>query len=310
MAWAQLVRLPNVFTVLADVGAAFLLVSQGPYPLGRFALIVLSGVSLYWAGMILNDVFDIDRDRQERPERPIPAGLIPLGQAKKAGWGLLFLGVILAASSGAIPAENRPATWLPAAVAICLAIMVVAYDGPLKATLLAPAAMGSCRLLSFLLGASPCLSVIGDGPLFPKYVIAIALGFGVYVMGITAMARHEATGGPSSSLSSGWVLIIIGAAVLAFAPQTAGNPVGWHVSPAKVFPIMIGMIALPVVLRGLRAVGDPTPAKIQTTIRVGILTIIPLAASFAVLGAGPAWGLAVFSLAIPSIALAKRFRIT
>ena len=91
MAWAQLVRLPNVFTVLADVSAAFLLVSQGPYPVGRFVLVVLAGVALYWAGMVLNDVFDIDRDRQERPARPIPAGQIPLGQAKAAGWGLLCL---------------------------------------------------------------------------------------------------------------------------------------------------------------------------------------------------------------------------
>ena len=71
MAWAQLIRLPNVFTVLADVSAAFLLVAQGPQVqrepirVGRVA----AGVSLYWAGMVLNDVFDIDRDRQERPSR-------------------------------------------------------------------------------------------------------------------------------------------------------------------------------------------------------------------------------------------------
>ncbi len=288
--------------MLADVSAAFLLVSQGPYPVGRFALVVVAGVSLYWAGMILNDVFDIDRDRQERPSRPIPSGQIPLVHAKWAGWGLLVLGVVLAAACGYLPVENAPATWLPAAVGIVLAAMVVAYDGPLKATLLAPAAMGSCRVLSFLLGASPCLSVM-DGPWFPKYVIAIALGFGIYVMGITTMARHEATGGPSANLSTGLLLILIGAAVLAFAPRTAVNPVGWHISPANGFPIMIGMISLPVVLRGVRAVSDPTPAKIQATIRVGILTIIPLAASFACLGAGLGWGLAVFSLEIPSIAL-------
>ncbi len=57
--WAQLVRLPNVFTVIADVSAAFLLVAHGPVPISRFALIVLAGIALYWAGMILNDVFDV-----------------------------------------------------------------------------------------------------------------------------------------------------------------------------------------------------------------------------------------------------------
>lgn len=310
MAWAQLVRLPNVFTVLADVSAAFLLVSQGPSPVARFILIVLSGVSLYWAGMVLNDVFDVDRDRQERPTRPIPAGLIRLDQARAAGWGLLFLGVILAACSGFIPAGNGSTTWIPVAVAMCLAAMVVAYDGPLKPTYLAPVAMGSCRFLSFLLGAAPAVSAVDAGGWFPRHVIAIAFGFGVYIAGITTMARREATGGPSATLSLGLVLMIIGAGILAFAPQTAANSVGWHVSPSGAFPIMIGLIAMPVVLRGLRARNDPTPAKIQTTIRVGILTVIPLAASFAVLGAGPVWGLAVFSLAIPSIALAMRFRVT
>ncbi len=309
-AWAQLVRLPNVFTVIADVSAAFLLVSHGPQPVERLLCVVLAGVSLYWAGMILNDVFDVEEDRQQRPMRPIPAARIPIGQAKTAGWGLLVLGVALAAISGYLPRPDAPVTWLPAAIAVALAIMIVAYDGPLKSTVLAPAAMGSCRVLSFLLGAAPCLAVAGDGPLVPKYVVGIALGFGVYVMGITTMARHEATGGPSPNLSTGILVTIMGAAILAFAPQMAGNAVGWHVSPNKVFPIMIGMIAFPVILRGLRAIGDPTPIKIQTTIRVGIFTIIPLAASFAFLAPGPAWGLIVFMLTIPSLMLALRFRVT
>ena len=80
--WAQLVRLPNVFTVLADVSAAFLLVHHGPAPIIRFILVALAGVALYWAGMILNDVFDVDQDRVQRPQRPIPAGLISLGASQ------------------------------------------------------------------------------------------------------------------------------------------------------------------------------------------------------------------------------------
>jgi 4-hydroxybenzoate polyprenyltransferase len=260
--------------------------------------------------MILNDVFDVAHDLQQRPGRPIPAGLIPLGHAKAAGWGLLLLGVMLAGASGYLPAAESAATWLPLAVAVALAVMIVAYDGPLKRTILAPAAMGSCRVLSFLLGAAPTLAVVADSPPFPKYVVGIALGFGVYVMGITTMARHEATGGPSPHLSTGLLVTTVGIVILALAPQLAEGPMPWHISSRKVFPIMIGMIGCPVVLRGWRATSDPTPVKIQTTIRVGIFTIIPLAASFAFLGAGPAWGVAVFLLSIPSIMLALRFRVT
>jgi 4-hydroxybenzoate polyprenyltransferase len=81
-------------------------------------------------------------------------------------------------------------------------------------------------------------------------------------------------------------------------------------STLEVFPLMVGMISFPVIVRAFRAARSPSPANIQTTIRVAILTIIPLAACFAVLGAGTLWGLAVFSLVVPSMVLAVRFRVT
>jgi 4-hydroxybenzoate polyprenyltransferase len=302
--------LPNVFTVLADVGAAFLLVAHGPQPVGRFALVLLAGVALYWAGMILNDVFDVQQDTEQRASRPIPAGQIELGSAKRAGWGLLLVGVALSAVSGYLPAADFPTTWLPAAVGVCLAVMIVAYDGPLKKTPLSAASMGGCRVLSFLLGAAPCIDIAAGPPYFPRYVIAIALGFGIYIMGITTMAKHEATGGPNPNLATGLLLTIIGAAVLAFAPSTAVGNLVFRIDPGRHFPILIGLIAFPVILRGLRLQGDPSPAKIQAAIRAGVLTIIPLAAAFALLGAGRLWGLIVFSLVFPAIVLATRLRVT
>lgn len=309
-AWAQLVRLPNVFTVLADVSAAFLLVHHGPTPVIRFILVALAGVALYWAGMILNDVFDVEQDRKQRPQRPIPAGLISLRQARVAGWLLLLAGIGIATTSGRIPADGAPTTWLPAMVATALAIMIIAYDGPLKKTPLAPAAMGSCRVLSFLLGASPCFAIVAGTPLFEKYLLGIAVGFGVYIMGITTMARREAEGGPSSNLPVGLIVITLGALMLAFAPQLSPNQAGWALPANGVFPLMIGAISFPVVMRGFRAVREPTPIKIQTTIRIGIFTIIPLAASYAFLGAGPLWGLALFGLTIPSLYFSLQFRVT
>ena len=313
IAWGQLVRLPNTFTILADVGAAFLLVAHGAGPSeylgGRFVCVLIAGVCLYWAGMILNDIRDIETDQAERSSRPLAAGTIPLNQAQWAVGGLFALGILIAGASGHVPCERYPTTWLPLVIAISLAITIVAYDGPLKKTPLAPAAMGGCRVLSFLLGASPLLGTI-DGFLIPKYLLGIAAGFGTYIMGLTLFGRREAVGGPSLNLPMGTLITLLGAVMLALAPQLERAPIGWHIDVRVMFPTLIGLVAFPVVLRAYRAVKDPTPAKIQTTMRIGILTIIPLAAAFAFLGAGQAWGLAIFALVIPSLALASRFRVT
>ena len=312
IAWMQLVRLPNVFTVLADVGAAFLLVSGGPDPIGRFLLVLAAGVSLYWAGMILNDVFDVAKDKAEGKPRPIASGAISLSAAKSAGWGLLALGVLLAAASGYVTDPVRPTTWFPAAIGLALAVLIVAYNGPLKPTPIAPAAMGGCRVLSFMLGASPLLEVVDGMPVVPRYLMGIAFAFGVYVMGITTMARDEATGGHLINLRTGFVVMLMGGLLLAFAPGLSepADRLTWAVRPGMQFVLLIGLIVVPVAVRGFRAQVHPDPASIGNTIRAGILTIIPLAACFAFLGAGQIWALAVFALVVPAILLSMRLQVT
>ena len=310
--WAQLVRLPTTFTVLADVGAAFLLIAGGPDPTGRLVLVLAAGLALYWAGMILNDLFDLEQDRRERSTRPLAAGRIDVSQARVAGWGLLGLGVLLGSASGMVPLGGLDPTWLPAAVAASLAVMIVAYDGPLKQTVLAPAAMGACRCLSFLLGATAALPAPGmePGPWVPRFVVAIAFGFGVYIMGITTVGRREAIGDRRINFFTGLVVTVVGAAMLAFAPQLAGPRADWHVPTGRTFPSLIFLIAGPVVVRQARLLIDAPPQRIQYSVRVGVLTIIPLAAAFAFLGAGPGWGITVFLLVVPSLVLASRFRVT
>lgn len=309
--WAQLVRLPNVFTILADVGAAYLLVARGPQPIGRLLIVLAAGVALYWAGMVLNDLWDLEQDRAERPQRPLPSGRIALSQARLAGWSLLLAGVVLAAISGVIPAEGLAVTWRPAAVALALVLAIVVYDGPAKRTPLGPPMMGLCRFFSFLLGASPLVADRLPATLFEPYLLAIAAGFGVYIMGVTGMARGEAKSQPQrTNLVVGFAVTLAGLALLAFAPRLAPAGKGWDVSPDGPFPLLIGVIALPVILRGVRVLVDPQPFRIQLLIRIAILTMIPLAAAFALLGAGPMWGFAVFFLVFPAILLSARFRVT
>src|SRR2546423_1408094 len=104
-AYAQLVRLPNVFTALADIclGAVAGAAVGGPaagawWP--RSAWLLGSSACLYGAGMVWNDYFDLEQDRKERPFRPLPSGRIRPAAAARLGAALLAAGLALAAASG------------------------------------------------------------------------------------------------------------------------------------------------------------------------------------------------------------------
>jgi len=98
-AYAQLVRLPNVFTAFADIGLGILATWQLlPEDLPKdwvwraLCLLAASGC-LYCGGMVFNDVFDLEQDKRERPFRPIPSGRISRLVATLFGAALLAAGI-------------------------------------------------------------------------------------------------------------------------------------------------------------------------------------------------------------------------
>src|SRR5260370_8225178 len=75
-AYAQLLRLPNVFTALADICLGWLAALAAGAPLTRwpsFAFLMCASAALYSAGMVWNDFFDIEQDQRDRPFRPFPS---------------------------------------------------------------------------------------------------------------------------------------------------------------------------------------------------------------------------------------------
>ena len=80
--------------------------------------------------------------------------------------------------------------------------------------------------------------------------------------------------------------------------------------PPDRFALLIGLIAFTIVLRSVRATLHPEVLAIQGLVRIGILTLIPFSAAFALLAAGPAWGAAVFALVVPAMLTATRIRVT
>ena len=84
LAYAQLLRISNTLTAVADVWMGMLvalavrlqLVPLSPREMLGAGLITLASSLLYHAGMVLNDVFDAEQDAVLRPTRPIPRGEI------------------------------------------------------------------------------------------------------------------------------------------------------------------------------------------------------------------------------------------
>src|SRR5262245_2821566 len=93
--WLRLMRLPNVFTAIADVAMGYLFVHRTVENWPVLACFIAASAALYTAGMVLNDVFDFEVDLRERPFRPLPAGQISLLAARGLAFVLLALGVAL-----------------------------------------------------------------------------------------------------------------------------------------------------------------------------------------------------------------------
>jgi 4-hydroxybenzoate polyprenyltransferase len=154
-AWAQLVRVPNTLTACADVLAGFS-IAVGPwFAIDGIAVSLLlmcsASVCLYWAGMVLNDVHDIEADRIQRRKGPLVDGRIDIQTAAIAGWMLLFTGILLSGvSSYLLPdpsntSTRNPSKWLVVGIGSLLAMVIAAYDSRLKATIFGPLLMGMCR---------------------------------------------------------------------------------------------------------------------------------------------------------------------
>ena len=171
-AYAQLMRLPNIFTAMADPLAGWFVVGGGA-PAWHVLLLVGASACLYTSGIVFNDYFDYELDRLERPERPLPSGAISRPMAAWFGAALMACGLALAAVVGVVALG----------IAVFIAAMIFFYNAWAKRFAgLGPLVMGTCRFANFLLGMRCCP---------PRLWLAPA-ALGVYCTTLTWVARNEA----------------------------------------------------------------------------------------------------------------------
>ena len=77
----QITRPVNFFITVASVFVAALLSSPEKIPILNVLLAALSAGFTASAGNIINDIFDIEIDKINRPERPLPSGVLTINEA-------------------------------------------------------------------------------------------------------------------------------------------------------------------------------------------------------------------------------------
>ncbi len=292
----RLMRPANIITavsdILAGVAIAACLAGNGNTPQWQFiALLILSTIGLYGGGVVLNDVFDAALDKTERPERPIPSGLISKNSAAFFGTTLLLMGVVAAAGVH-INGWFSSATLIAAAIAVC----AVVYDKWMKHnSILGPLNMGICRGLNLLLG----MSIL---PVVLQRYGYIAIVPVIYIAAITMISRGEVHGGKKKTLyGAAWLYAVAIAGIL-----TAGfirKQVGYTVIFTALFAIMI----FPPLQKAIRSGEGPSIGK---AVKAGVIALIVMNASWAA-----AFGMINFALLIlfllpVSLLLAKLFAVT
>lgn len=311
LAWLRLFRLPNIFTAFADVAMGFVITQQSLQPTATLIALLVASGCLYTAGMVLNDVFDVEQDTRERPQRPIPSGRISLATARFVGFALLALGVISGIAAGYWPGSDIALPWRSGVVAGLLALSIVMYDIVLKRTPIGPVFMGLCRFFNVLLGMSCVVDAerfTVDRPAtlyFPDGYLIVAAALAIYVLGITLFARTEAIQSNRPALIRGVAVMALGIALLLAAQGRIVPPAQFAMQNEWLWPLLLLMFAISVGRHCAAAIAAPSPPKVQWAVKFALLSIITFDAAVALLGAGPMYALGIFLLVAPMLLLGR-----
>jgi 4-hydroxybenzoate polyprenyltransferase len=206
LAFCQLLRLPNVFTAMADPLAGWFAVGGGA-PAWELPLLVVASACFYTSGLVFNDCFDYELDCVERPERPLPRGAVSRKAAWTLGVALMVIGLGLAGLAGPVPFG----------VGIFLGAMILFYNAWARHfAVLRGLVLGACRFANFLFGMR-CL------PLRLTWMPAV---IAVYTASITLLSMHEAGNPALRRIIKRMLLgiIVVDAAIVLLSPF--GDPVG------------------------------------------------------------------------------------
>ncbi len=171
-------RVSNLPTVWSNCLVGWWLAGGGNF--WKLPLLLLGMSALYTGGMFLNDAFDAEFDQQRRASRPIPSGKIPRQTVWRFGWGWLASGIFCLLFLGKVAAL----------LALVLAGCILIYNAVHKVVTVSPWLMGVCRFWVYVIAGTT-----GGGGL-SGWPVWCGAGLGLYVVGLSYVARRESFRGP------------------------------------------------------------------------------------------------------------------
>jgi 4-hydroxybenzoate polyprenyltransferase len=296
--YLRLMRPANIITAIADILAGvaisgyFINVSFDTLTLDFTLPVVclcLATIGLYGGGVVFNDVFDATLDSTERPERPIPSGVISKTQAIILGSYLLLVGILAAFSVGRL-------TGLSGWLAIGVAASALIYNKWGKHhSFLGPFNMGLCRGLNLLLG----ISIVPDALEAYWWMGFIPI---LYIAAVTNISRGEVHGGSVKSLrltAICYAAVYITMGLLAFLHHRI-----WTALPfILLFAVMINVPLF-------KAMKNPSGPNIGKAVKGGIIALIAMNAAWIAAFATLPFALIVLLLLPVSLVLGKLFAVT
>lgn len=202
MGYLALARVSNSPTVVSNVLAGAALAGGLWAP--RVALLAGAMVLFYTAGMYLNDWFDYEIDRRERPDRPLPSGLIARHHALAITVGLFIVGCGLLWA----------ASWRALLSGLVLVGVIVIYDAWHKTNPFSPVLMALTRMLVYVTAFLAFQAEVTADLLF---ACGLMLS---YLIGLTFIAKSET----KASFTAQWPTLCLLLPVVYFAWRL---PINW-----------------------------------------------------------------------------------
>jgi len=289
-----LVRLPNLFTLPSNILVGIGAISSLAFTFAsftQFLLLVTISVLLYCVGIVLNDLYDFDIDKKERPNRPLPSGKI----SRRSAIGLVAIFSTLALILSLLVSFST------LVISSILFLAIFGYDKYLKNTYAGPFTIATARAMNILLGTSVSFRSVDSYSQIVTLTFVLIITF-VYVSLIGFISRYEVHGFSDNTkllLPQAIVAIVISSIILF-------SLMGFF----KLESLIILSLFSFIIIISFSRIYRRDSGRTQQIVRNMILSIIVLDSTFLTGIIGIELGLAVLTLMVPLLVLANKMDMT